>query len=98
MKIYIAGKITGEPDYWEKFNEAENKIQVAFPTATILNPAWLPEGMTPADYMSICLPMLMAADLVCFLPDWQNSGGARIEHALAEYIGKAIIEREAATT
>lgn len=54
MTIYIAGKITGEPDYWQRFNDAESKLQVAFPSASILNPAWLPEGMTPADYMSIC--------------------------------------------
>lgn len=51
-KIYIAGKITGDPDYKAKFEEAENFYKkMGF---TVLTPTCLPIGMQPADYMRIC--------------------------------------------
>lgn len=55
---------------------------------TVLNPAVLPEGMKPADYMRICLAMIDSADVVMFLPDWEESKGAKLEWDLCQYIGK----------
>lgn len=86
MKVYIAGKITGDPGYRDKFAAAE--IQLGWQGNTVLNPAELPEGMTPADYMRICLAMIDVADLVVFLPDAKDSAGARLEKAYCEYVGK----------
>ena len=86
MKIYIAGKITGDPGYRDKFATAE--IQLGWQGNTVLNPAELPEGMTPADYMRICLAMIDVADVVVFLPDAKDSAGARLEKAYCEYVGK----------
>ena len=86
MKIYIAGKITGDPGYRDKFAAAE--IQLGWQGNTVLNPAELPEGMTPADYMRICLAMIDVADSVVFLPNAKDSAGARLERAYCEYIGK----------
>ena len=86
MKVYIAGKITGDPGYRDKFAEAE--IQLGWQGNTVLNPAELPEGMTPADYMRICLAMIDVADLVVFLPDAKDSAGARLKKAYCEYVGK----------
>ena len=94
MKIYIAGKISGDPGYKEKFAAAAAALRCRWPEAVILNPAVLPEKMTPADYMAICLPMLLRADVAAFLPDWQRSNGARIERAVAAYCGKRIIDTE----
>lgn len=88
--VYIAGPITGVPDYKEKFAAAEKRWSETGLFA-VLNPATLPAGMKPAQYMSICLPMLLSADLVLFLSGWENSGGAKIERALAEYTGKLIL-------
>ena len=51
MKVYIAGKINGDPGYRDKFAAAE--IQLGGQGHTVLNPAELPEGMAPADYMRI---------------------------------------------
>ncbi|MBR2582402.1 MAG: DUF4406 domain-containing protein [Oscillospiraceae bacterium] len=93
MKVYIAGKISGDPNYRAKFRAASCRFTL--PGVSVLNPADLPDGMAPGDYMAVCLPMLLQADLVVFLPDWQDSAGARIEHALAEYAGKNIYEWEA---
>ena len=86
MKVYIAGKITGDPGYRDKFAAAE--IQLGWQGNTVLNPAELPEGMTPADYMRICLAMIDVADSVVFPPNAKDSAGARIERAYCEYIGK----------
>ena len=90
MKVYIAGKITNNPDFKKQFADAELKVwnDGHIP----INPAELPAGMNPADYMSICLPMLMTADEVRLLPNWQDSKGALIENALARYIGKKVVE------
>ena len=86
MKIYIAGKITGDPDYRAKFADAQRQIEAQGHTA--LNPATLPEGMEPKDYMRICFAMIDVADAVVFLPDAAESAGARLEMAYCEYIEK----------
>lgn len=94
MKIYLAGKISGDSGYRQKFAQASLALRDRWPDAVILNPAALPEGMTPGDYMAVCLPMLLRAGTVVFLPDWRSSGGARIERALAAYCGKTVIDFE----
>lgn len=86
MIFYIAGPITGDAGYRAKFEAVANMIRKTEPGASIINPALLPEGMDRADYMAICLPMLMRADVAVFLPRWSSSGGARIERRLAEYL------------
>lgn len=85
FKLYIAGKITGDPHYSRKFSIAENSLRNA--GFTVLNPAALPEGMKPSDYIRICLAMLDSADGVALLDDWRNSAGAQIEQSIAAYIG-----------
>ena len=70
MKIYIAGKITGDPGYRDKFAAAE--IQLGWQGHTVLNPAELPSGMSREDYMRICFAMIDVADAVVFLPDWRR--------------------------
>ena len=50
-KIYIAGKITGDPGYKEKFAAMKKNLQKE--DTAVMNPAELPEGMCPADYMKI---------------------------------------------
>ena len=90
MKIYIAGKITGDPGYREKFRSAAVGLRMC--GNVVLNPAELPEGMTAADHMRICFAMIDAADRVVFLPDAADSAGARIERAYCEYIGKETAE------
>ena len=87
-KIYLAGKITGDPEYREKFLKAAAKLEAE--GHRVLNPAALPEGLCAWDYMSICLPMLLQADEIALLPDWTQSKGADIELQVANYCGIAV--------
>lgn len=88
MKVYIAGKITGDPNYREKFAafaEIEQKRG-----NVVLNPAVLPLGLTQAEYMRICFAMIDCADEVSFIPDYKESTGARLEWDYCKKIEKPI--------
>ncbi|WP_421179317.1 DUF4406 domain-containing protein [Aeromonas enteropelogenes] len=94
MKVYIAGPISGPSQ------EAVDKNRTAFHKAaailqaeyhTPLNPAHLPDGLSEADYMAICMPMLMVCDCILLLPGWETSTGARVERDMAEKIGMRIV-------
>lgn len=86
LKVYIAGKITGNPEYAAEFNEAAERLSDD-DDAIILNPAILPEGMSERDYMQITMAMLMTADLAVFLPGYKESEGAMIEWKMCEKVG-----------
>lgn len=86
MKVYIAGPITNDPNYKDKFYDAEMALR--YEGHTILNPSELPRGLTNADYMRIDLAMIDVADIVAFLPGWEKSQGASLEHAYCQYTGK----------
>lgn len=88
MKIYIAGKITGEPNYKEKFDIAATSLEAQ--GHIVLNPAELPEGLRQADYMRICFAMIDTAHAVYLLKNWEDSRGATIERNYAAYTGKAV--------
>ena len=87
-KIYIAGRIAGEPAYKELFAAEADRQRAA--GHVVLNPAELPVGMSPADYMRICLAMIDAADKVVLLPNYQQSPGARLEREYCQYTGKPV--------
>ena len=86
MKIYIAGKINGDAEYQEKFRRAQKLLEDQ--GFVVLSPAVVPEGMRPADYMRICFAMMDSADVVAFLPDYDQSRGAQLEWAWCQYVGK----------
>lgn len=86
MKAYISGKITGDSQYREKFQRAQKALQKE--GFIVLNPAELPDGMLPSDYMRICFAMMECADVVAFLPDYSQSRGARMEFDWCQYTGK----------
>ena len=86
MKVYIAGKITGNDHYREEFAAAEEKLRAL--GYIPINPAILPEGLDSRDYMRICLAMLDSADAIAPLLSWTRSDGAAIEMSLARYTDK----------
>lgn len=89
MKIYIAGKITGDSSYQKKFMSARELLEERM--HIVISPAVLPEGLTPGDYMKICFAMIDVADAVAFLPDWKDSAGARLEMEYCQYTHKEIL-------
>lgn len=83
--IYLSGKITGQANYKELFEEARKDAEDKFPGATIINPAEisLPEICEWEDYMSICLRLLDKANIIYLLDNWLESKGARKEYITA---------------
>lgn len=97
-KIYIAGKITGEPirECFYKFDEAEyeikTKLNVYF--EKVVNPLELPGiyfGISHADAMKICMRALRECTHIYMLEDWKESKGATMEHEWAKENGLEII-------
>lgn len=89
MVVYIAGKMNGLPDKGGKaFADAQERLERM--GVTVLNPACLPDGMPGDRYMPICLAMVGQADAMVMLPGWEDSPGALIEKALAEYQKKQV--------
>ena len=81
MKIYIAGKITGDDNYKNKFQKAQRRLEKM--GHIVMNPAILPEGFEHEEYMKICKAMIDCCDSICLLPDWQDSNGACMEKLYA---------------
>lgn len=89
MKIYIAGPMTGIPEFNRPaFNEVANGL--ASDGHVVLNPAILPDGLQQREYMDICCAMIRCADAIFMLRGWERSEGAMAEHALAKKIGLEI--------
>ena len=87
-KIFISGKITGDPDYKAKFEAAAEAYKKK--GYTVLIPSVLPGGMQPADYMRICFAMIDTADVVAFLPGFSKSPGAQLELQYCLYTDKSV--------
>lgn len=77
-KVYIAGGITGIPDYKQRFAKVERELQQL--GAATMNPAILPETFTWEDCMHICQSMIDVCDMIVFLPEWTKSKGSKKEH------------------
>jgi hypothetical protein len=85
MKIYIAGKVTGEPvaQCTMKFGQAQKKIEKLGHEA--INPLQVVNDWktTWQPAMRQCITALMAADAVLFLSDYEQSTGALLEEFIA---------------
>jgi len=88
-KIYIAGKVSGEPiaECTMKFGLAQKQIEdkgyIAINPLELVND-WKMDWK-PA--MKICITALFDCDAVLFLEDYTKSKGALIEFGLAKSLG-----------
>ena len=104
MTAYIAGGITGDEKYKERcsaakrmlLREEEDRLDstawyYGSPRAdTVLSLAELPADWPGKVYMDVCLAMIRAADLVVFLPGWEQSRGASLEMEYCRYQRKPV--------
>jgi hypothetical protein len=86
-KIYLSGKITGDPYYAIKFKSAEYPLTKA--GYMVVNPCLVVPANCASwtEAMKLALREMLVCDGVALLPDWKNSKGAKIEERLARNIG-----------
>lgn len=88
-KVYLAGSITNDENYKEKFNKAEQYlIDLGY---IVFNPALSPDGLTYREYINLGLNMLVQCDCICILPNSETSKGTQFEKHYAELVGMPII-------
>lgn len=94
MKVFISGKITGEPiiPCVFKFTQAMRDEKIR-DFETIIHPFHLDVyfGISHKEAMEICLEALKDCTHIYMLKDWKESKGAKIEHQFALENGIKII-------
>lgn len=92
MRIYIAGPMTGMPDFnYPAFNEAAQHIRAA--GYEVENPAEndLPPGKEWHEYLRNAISRMLTCEAVATLPGWSESKGAVLECDIAERLGMPIV-------
>lgn len=89
MKLYIAGPMSGLPDFnYPEFYACEDALRER--GYEPVNPARLFGGTaerTREEYMRAGLALLLEADGIVLLDNWKDSPGATLEHDVAHQCG-----------
>lgn len=89
MKVYISGKITDDPNYKQKFKNAELFLRLA--GFEVVNPADQEVTGKPWNwYMRKDIKLLVKCGAIYLLQDWKESKGAKLEHYIAKKLGMKI--------
>lgn len=91
-RIYLAGPMTGLPDFnYPAFNAAAKRLRAL--GHEVLNPAENPAPPcgTWEGYMRMALRQLVECERIVLLPGWSESRGALIERSLAQALGMDVV-------
>lgn len=94
-RIYIAGPMTGLPDFnYPAFNQEAERLRAL--GYHVENPADNPEPPCKSwsGYMRMAIPQLVSCDTLASLPGVGNSRGGRIEVQLAIDLGMKVISAD----
>lgn len=90
QKVYISGRITGDPHYREKFARAERVLRRR--GYEPVNPTkGEPDGKEWTWYMRRDIKKLCDCDRICMLNDWPESKGATVENSIARELGMPVM-------
>ena len=91
MKIYLAGRITGNPNYKEQFEKKQKALEAQ--GHIVINPV-KPEGFNYKEYIDMGLCELKYCDAIYMLKGWEYSEGATLEHHYAETVRMIVYYEE----
>lgn len=95
MKVYIASKMTGIPNYnIEEFDRvAERLMDLGF---EVVSPALIAKEYgtehSKEFYMRRCVELILSVDAIVLFGDWRNSECAKFECSLAKQLNLPIFE------
>ena len=85
MRIYVAGGMSGVPDFEENFQMWSQRLKDSFPGAIICDPSKLvPKHMSWLEGLRICcMATLDTCSHIFMIPGFETSAGANIEYIQA---------------
>lgn len=93
MKVMISQPMNGLTDEEIKAVR-EEVIKVINPEWKVLNTLFDVEFDNPIYYLAKSIEKLAEADVVIFVPGWENARGCKIEYEIAKAYGKFILIME----
>lgn len=89
-RIYLAGPMTGLPEYnYPAFNAEAARLRAL--GYHVENPAENPEQSSWEDYLRQAIRQMLTCDMVALLPGWEGSRGAGFERSVALQVGMALV-------
>lgn len=91
-RIYMAGPMTGLPDFnFPAFNAAAGALRAI--GQAVENPAENPKPSEPTweNYLRAALTQMLRCDSIMLLPGWEESRGALLEKHVAEALGMSVM-------
>lgn len=95
-RIYLAGPMTGLPEYnYPTFNAEAARLRAL--GYHVENPAENPEQSSWEDYLRQAIRQMLTCDMVALLPGWEGSRGAGFERSVALQVGMALVMADQVT-